>query len=156
MNMQALVFLANPLNADLAGVIVRLVRQLRETAATRVQAVWRGLVLRHTLSMEKEAFELNTWLDRTEVRHTFSTNPDAVIPFLNDLALLTFQRCFGTVVVEWGDIPYESPYPEILLIDEAMENIRMKKFSDLHEDEEDWMLRLSKNHHEEWARWRMS
>ena len=33
--MQTLVLLANPLNTDLAGAVVRLVRQLRERAAAR-------------------------------------------------------------------------------------------------------------------------
>ena len=40
--MQTVVLLANPLNTDLAGAIVRLVRQLRERAAARIQAAWRG------------------------------------------------------------------------------------------------------------------
>ena len=39
---QTLVLLANPLNTDLAGAIVQLVRQLRERAAARLQAAWRG------------------------------------------------------------------------------------------------------------------
>ena len=59
MNMQALVLLANPLNSDLAGVIVRLVR---ETAATRVQAAWRGSILRRTLALDKRIHRLHQLL----------------------------------------------------------------------------------------------
>ena len=44
--MQTLILLANPLNTDLGGAIVRLVRQLRERAAARMQAAWRGRCVR--------------------------------------------------------------------------------------------------------------
>ena len=64
MNMQALVLLANPLNSDLAGVIVRLVR---ETAATRVQAAWRGSILRRTLALDQRIHRLHQLLHNEDL-----------------------------------------------------------------------------------------
>ena len=57
--MQAIVLLANPLNSDVAGAIVR---RVRETAATRVQAAWRGSILRRTLALDKRIHRLHQLL----------------------------------------------------------------------------------------------
>ena len=62
--MQTLVLLANPLNTDLAGAIVRLVRQLRERAAARMQAVWRGRCVRTLYSLLQDYANSRTSEDR--------------------------------------------------------------------------------------------
>ena len=64
--MQAIVLLANPLNSDVAGAIVR---RVRETAATRVQAAWRGSILRRTLALDKRIHKLHEWYLKEELWH---------------------------------------------------------------------------------------